>query len=107
MSAATMTISHVWSCFCALLRHLGQVSAASNFERATMNETERAVLRLFRTYRMEPNQILCLHAGLFKTDRQQFSKAIRSLIDHEMLVKESFRDAYSLTTRGYVASLSA
>ena len=72
-----------------------------------MNESERDVLRLFRTYRMEPNQILCLHAGLFETDRQQFSKAVRSLIDQEMLVKENFRDAYSLTTRGYVASLSS
>ena len=72
-----------------------------------MNESERAVLRLFRTYQMEPNQILCLHAGLSESDRQQFSKAVRSLIDQEMLVKENFRDAYSLTTRGYVASLSA
>ncbi len=72
-----------------------------------MNESERAVLRLFRTYRMEPNQILCLHAGLSESDRQRFSKAVRSLIDQEMLVKENFRDAYSLTTRGYVASLSA
>ncbi len=72
-----------------------------------MNESERAVLRLFRTYRMEPNQILCLHAGLSKSDRQEFSKAVRSLIDQEMLVKENFRDAYSLTTRGYVASLSS
>ena len=72
-----------------------------------MNESERAVLRLFRTYRMTPNQILCLHDGLSKSDRRRFSKAVRSLIDQEMLVKENFRDAYSLTTRGYVASLSA
>jgi hypothetical protein len=72
-----------------------------------MNESETAVLRLFRTYRMEPNQIFCLHAGFSKSDRQEFSKAVRSLIDQEMLVKEHFRDAYSLTTRGYVASLSA
>jgi hypothetical protein len=56
---------------------------------------------------MEPNQILCLHAGLSKSDRQEFLKAVRSLIDQEMLLKEQSRDAYSLTTRGYVASLSA
>lgn len=72
-----------------------------------MNESETAVLRLFRTYQMGPNQILCLHAGLFKSDRQDFSKAVRSLMERDMLVKEHFRDAYSLTTRGYVASLSA
>jgi hypothetical protein len=56
---------------------------------------------------MEPNQILCLHAGFSKSDPQEFSKAVRSLINREMLVKEQFRDAYSLTTLGYVASLSA
>jgi hypothetical protein len=72
-----------------------------------MNDSETAVLRLFRTYRMEPNQILCLHAGFSESERQEFSKAVRSLINQEMLVKEHFRDAYSLTTRGHVASLSA
>jgi hypothetical protein len=72
-----------------------------------MNESETAVLCLFRTYRMGPNQILCLHAGFSKSDPQEFSKAVRSLISQEMLVKEHFRDAYSLTTRGHVASLSA
>jgi hypothetical protein len=72
-----------------------------------MNESETAVLRLFRTYRIEPNQILCLHAGFSESDRQEFSRAVQSLINQEMLVKEHFRDAYSLTSRGYVASLSA
>jgi hypothetical protein len=72
-----------------------------------MTESESAVLHLFRTYRMEPNQILCLHAGIDKSLAQEFSKGVQSLIEQELLVKERGRDAYSLTKRCYVASLNA
>jgi hypothetical protein len=71
-----------------------------------MNDSEKAVLRLFRTYEMEPYQILCLHGGFAKSHPREFSNAIRSLIERDLMVKERWRDAYSLTAQGYVASLS-
>jgi hypothetical protein len=72
-----------------------------------MNESETAVLRIFRAYRMEPNQILCLHAGFAKSHPREFSTAVRSLVEQELLVKERWRDAYSLTPSGYAASLQS
>ena len=70
-----------------------------------MNASESAVLQMFRAYRMEPNQILCLHAGFAKSHPQEFSNAVGSLVEQELLVKERWRDAYSLTPSGYAASL--
>ncbi len=72
-----------------------------------MTDSESAVLRLFRDYRMEPNQILCLHAGFAKSHPREFSAAMRSLVEQELLVKERWRDAYSLTPSGYAASLQS
>jgi hypothetical protein len=70
-----------------------------------MTASERAVLRMFRSYRMEPNQILCLHAGFAKPHPRAFATAVRSLVEQDLLVKERWRHAYSLTPSGYSASL--
>ena len=64
-----------------------------------MTKNERAVLRRFRTFLVLPNQMLCFNSD----DRERFRLAFRTLIERDYLVKEQFKDAYSLTREGFAA----
>ena len=72
-----------------------------------MTQSETDILRMFRTYGVRPHEMLFLNAGLAKSHPQQFTRAMQSMVERGLVVKERRRDAYSLTTTGYRASLSA
>lgn len=67
--------------------------------RESLNRAEKDVLATFRRYLMTPNRILCFYGPQL----EQSQDALRSLTEMELLVKESFKGAYSLTTTGYAA----
>jgi hypothetical protein len=60
---------------------------------------EQRVLRTFRRFLMTPGQMLCFYGPNLKQNRT----ALQQLIDKELLVKEQFKGAYSLTEEGFVA----
>ena len=62
---------------------------------------------LFRTYVVEPNQMLCFPSGLAKCEAAAFDSAMQSMIRRGLIIQERPRGAYSLTKRGYRASLRA
>jgi RIO-like serine/threonine protein kinase len=72
-----------------------------------MSDTEVAILRQFRAYRAKSNEMLFLNSGRAKSHPREFARAVNSLMERKLVVKERPRDAYSLTPRGYAASLSA
>ncbi len=68
-------------------------------ERITFTKSEQAVFATFRRYLMTPYRMLCFYGpGL-----EQNQAALIHLTEMEMLVKESFKGAYSLTSSGYAA----
>lgn len=62
---------------------------------------------MFRAYAIESNQMLCFPAGFAKVEAAAFQRAIQSMIGRGLVVQERHRGAYSLTERGYRASLRA
>jgi hypothetical protein len=70
-----------------------------------MNKAEKDILRLFRSYDVEADQMLFFHSGFAGSEPVQFSRAMQSMIQRGFVVQERRRGAYSLTTRGYRASL--
>jgi DNA-binding IclR family transcriptional regulator len=72
-----------------------------------MNDAELAILRLFRTYAVEAHQMLFVQAGFAKPETAEFNHAMQSMIRRGFVVAERHRGAYSLTMRGYRASLLA
>jgi RIO-like serine/threonine protein kinase len=72
-----------------------------------MSEAELAILRLFRTYRARANDMLFLNSTHSQAHTKKFANALHSLLERKLVVKERPRDAYSLTARGYEASLAA
>jgi len=56
-------------------------------------------MRTFRTFLVEPGQMLCFYGPTLK----QHKSALEQLTDKDFLVKEQFKGAYSLTRAGYTA----
>ena len=73
----------------------------------TPTDSEAEILRLFRSYRVRASEMLFFNQGINKTRPVQLTRALESLVERGLVVKERHRDAYSLTTRGYRASLVA
>ncbi len=72
-----------------------------------MSNAEVAILRQFRVYRARSHEMLFLNSGRAKSNPREFARAVNSLMERKLVVKERPRDAYSLTASGYAASLSA
>lgn len=62
-----------------------------------LSTSEQRVLHTFRQYLMTPNKMLCFYGQ----DLEQLSHALDSLIDKQLLIREGFKGAYSLTSEGY------
>jgi hypothetical protein len=72
-----------------------------------MTATELSILRVFRSYRVGPAEMLFLNSGDCRVSASSFLPAMRRLIDKGMIIKERPEHAYSLTKAGYEMSLSA
>jgi hypothetical protein len=66
-----------------------------------MNDSELAILRMFRTYRTDAHQMLFFRDGFGKSEDAQFLRAMESMVRHGFVTEERHRGAYSLTSRGY------
>ena len=64
---------------------------------------ERAVLDVFQTYMVSSGEMLCFHGPV----REAHAAPLRRLIERKLLVKERFKDGYSLTDAGYAAMCEA
>ena len=71
----------------------------------TLNEAERGILQLFRNYGVTANQMLFVRAGFAQPETAEFTRGMQSMIRRGFVVAERRRGAYSLTPRGYRASL--
>jgi hypothetical protein len=67
-----------------------------------LTEEEQRVLQTFRRFLMTPGQMLCFYGPNLKRSRV----ALRQLTEKEMLIKEHFEGAYSLTASGFAAMKS-
>ena len=65
------------------------------------SESEQRVLRTFRQFLMTPDRMLCFSGTHLKQSRVGLDR----LIHKELLVKEKFRGAYSLTEAGFEAMM--
>ena len=74
---------------------------------APMSASEITILKEFRRYQMKASEMLFFNSGQAKSHTRQFSHAMHSLIERGLVVQERHKNAYSLTTHGYLASLSA
>ena len=64
-----------------------------------MNATEERVLRTFRQYLMTPGQMLCFSGP----NLAKHKDALERMSERELLSKEKFIGAYSLTEAGFAA----
>jgi hypothetical protein len=71
-----------------------------------MTASETDILRYFRQYRIGTNEMLFFNSGMAKSHPPKFLGAMASLIDSGHVVEERRQNAYSLTSRGYNASLA-
>ncbi len=67
------------------------------WERTLLSTAEQRVLRTFRRYLIAPGQMLCFYGPNLKQNKT----ALQQLTDKELLVKEKFKGAYSLTHSGF------
>lgn len=72
-----------------------------------MSAAEANILRFFRSYGVKSNEMLFFNCGMAKSHPPEFKRAMQSMLDRGYVVQERHRNAYSLTARGYRASLSA
>jgi hypothetical protein len=56
-------------------------------------------MRTFRQFLLTPGKMLCF----FGTDLERNKAALQRLTDRDLLVKEQFKGAYSLTREGFEA----
>ena len=64
-----------------------------------LSSSEERVLCTFRRFLMAPGQMLCFSGP----NLNQNTAALERLTDKELLVKERFKDGYSLTQIGFLA----
>lgn len=74
---------------------------------ANMNPAEVKILRQFRSYGLRTNEMLFFNRSLAKPHLPEFTRAIQTLVERGLIVKERRQDAYSLTTLGYQVSISS
>jgi hypothetical protein len=72
-----------------------------------MTDSEAEIMRYFRRFDVGVGQMLFFDTGPAHADPARFHHAMGSLIRRGLVVQERRRGAYSLTQRGYRASLSA
>jgi hypothetical protein len=72
-----------------------------------MTQTERDILRHFRTYHIGVNEMLCFNTTMSTSNSTKFQSAINALVRDGLVVKERLRGAYSLTPEGFTQSMSA
>ena len=64
-----------------------------------LSSSEKTVLRTFRQYLSTPGKMLCF----FGPNLQKHKTALEQLTKKDLLVKEHFKGAYSLTRAGFEA----
>jgi hypothetical protein len=73
----------------------------------TISEAETDILRSFRRYRLKANEMLFFNRTQGKDHSAKFNNAMLSMVRRGFVIQEKrHRDAYSLSHRGYQASLS-
>jgi hypothetical protein len=64
-----------------------------------LSQSEKSVFRRFRQFHMTPGRMLCF----FGPDLERHRTALQAMTEKELLVKEQFKGAYSLTRAGFAA----
>jgi hypothetical protein len=64
-----------------------------------LTPSEKTVLRTFKQYLLTPGKMFCF----FGPNLQKHKAALQQLTDKNLLVKEHFKGAYSLTRAGFEA----
>lgn len=64
-----------------------------------LSPSEKTVLRTFRQYLVTPGEMLCF----FGPNLERHKAALQQLTQRDLLVKEQFQGAYSLTREGFRA----
>ena len=64
-----------------------------------LSQSERSALRRFHQFLMTPGQMLCF----FGPDLKKHGRAFQNLTEKNLLSKEQFAGAYSLTETGFQA----
>jgi hypothetical protein len=64
-----------------------------------LSASEQRVLRTFKQFLITPGQMLCFYGPNLELSKA----ALELLIDKDLLVKEKFKDGYSLTRAGFAA----
>ena len=64
-----------------------------------MTPSEKTVMRTFRQYLVSPGEMLCF----FGPNLERHKVALQQLTKRDLLVKENFNGAYSLTNSGFEA----
>ena len=62
-----------------------------------LSASEQRVLQVFRKFRVGPGQMLCLNSN----DQKRFRSSLQKLLSKNVLVRETFKGAYSLTPEGF------
>lgn len=64
-----------------------------------LSPAEKRVMRTFRQFLVTPGKMLCF----FGPDLERNKAALQRLTERDLLVKEQFKGAYSLTRNGFEA----
>lgn len=64
-----------------------------------LSPSEKTVMRTFRQYLITPGEMLCF----FGPNLERHKSALKQLTQRDLLVKEHFQGAYSLTRAGFEA----
>lgn len=64
-----------------------------------LSPSEKAVLRTFQQYLITPGKMLCF----FGPNLEKHDAALQQLTEKDLLVKEQFKGAYSMTQAGFEA----
>ncbi len=64
-----------------------------------LSPSEKTVMRTFRQYLITPGEMLCF----FGPNLERHKSALKQLTQRDLLVKEHFQGAYSLTHAGFEA----
>lgn len=80
-------------------REPSQIVEILNQERTLLSPSEKKVLCAFQQFLVAPGQILCF----FGPNLEKHRSALQKLTEKDLLVKERFKGAYSLTRAGFEA----
>ena len=64
-----------------------------------LSKSEKKVLRTYREYHITPGQMLCFSGQ----NLERYHATLELMSDKQLLVRESFKGAYSLTKSGFSA----